>query len=849
MKLISAILSSLLTVVLVATFNSKVGPLPPLGKLLNPFYGVWQNVERANDLKDADLKLPGLKGKVNVLYDERLVPHITAENDEDLYFMQGYITAKNRLWQMEISTHAAAGRVSELIGEKGLENDRTMRRIGMTFGAENAEAFIAKDEESKRMITAYCNGINSYIQSLNKAQLPIEYKLLDYQPEAWTSTKVALLLKNMANMLSVYEYDVQNTAFVEKFGKDEFQKLYPDFIQDEDPIISDENVEKKASDAKALLSVNLNQTKQTAKIPSQNFVFSAGKHSNDSNSNHLIALNPQFANAQNTSDDNAMASNNWAVHGTKTAGGKPILCNDPHLKLSLPSIWYEMHLTSPNVNVYGATLPGAPAVIIGFNDSIAWGVTNGGRDVRDWYKTEFKDNSRKEYKLDEQWQPTTFRIETFKVRGKPDFIDTIVFTHFGPLVYDRNFGDAPIRQNLAMKWTAHLPSNEFKTFHLMNRGKNYDDYRAALQNFTCPSQNFVFASAAGDIAITQQGKFPIRDRATEQGKFISSSLLKNDWVEFIPNEKNPHEKNPARGFVSSANQHPTLGNDEYYYPGVGVYENYRNRVINNLLRHMQGITAADMKQMQNNNYFLLAAEAVPVLFSLLDQSKLSNDELQVLDVLKQWNFYNEPEALAPVYFEIWWNELRRILFDEMQDPKLALKQPTFYVIVNMLKNDSTSAFYDIVVTPEKETRKDIVLQSFKVIAESLRKNEFVEVHEPYGVDVPHKLASTQNLDWGKYKATKIEHLAKIDAFSRLNVYNGGNLGVINATNSTNGPSWRMVVDFSERKAYTVYPGGQSGNPASKFYDNMVDTWAKGEHYVAAFFNEKPKKLFVETYHP
>jgi penicillin amidase len=154
-----------------------------------------------------------------------------------------------------------------------------------------------------------------------------------------------------------------------------------------------------------------------------------------------------------------------------------------------------------------------------------------------------------------------------------------------------------------------------------------------------------------------------------------------------------------------------------------------------------------------------------------------------------------------------------------------------------------------VATPQKETRRDIVLQSFKVIAESIRKKEFVEVHEPYGPDVPHKLSSTENLDWGKYKATKIEHLARIDAFSSLNVYNGGNLGVINATNSTNGPSWRMVVDFNERKAYTVYPGGQSGNPASRFYDNMVDTWAKGEYYIAAFFTEPLKKLFVETYHP
>ncbi|OJV25709.1 MAG: hypothetical protein BGO32_00285 [Bacteroidetes bacterium 37-13] len=838
MNKFAAIFSAVATLSITVALNNKLGPLPAMGKLLNPFCGVWQNTETQNNFKDNDIQLKGLSGKVNVLYDERLVPHIQAENENDLYFMQGFITAKNRLWQMEISTHAAAGRVSEIVGEKGLENDRIMRRIGMSFGAENAQNFILKDEKSKQLITAYCNGVNAYIQSLKKSQLPIEYKLLDYKPEAWTPIKVALLLKNMANMLSVYEYDVQNTAFIEQFGKEEYSKLYPDFIQDEDPIISNETTEKKYQNQGLFSSEN--NTQQAQKVQA----FSTEK---------TIQKNIQQAqfNKQNTETEyeSAMASNNWAVGGSKTASGKPILCNDPHLKLSLPSIWYEMHLSAPGINVYGATIPGAPAVIIGFNDSIAWGVTNGGRDVRDWYKTEFKDASRKEYKLDNEWKPTTFKIEKFKIHGKPDFTDTIVFTHFGPIVYDRNFKDAPIRENLAMKWTAHLPSNEFKTFYLMNQGKNYDDYRAALQFYTCPSQNFVFASAAGDIAITQQGKFPIRERATEQGKFILSSETKNDWVEYIPNEKNPTEKNPQRGFVSSANQHPTLADYEYYYPGVGVYENYRNRVINNLLRNMQNISAEDMMKMQDNNYFLLAQEALPVLVNLLDETQLSTEEKEVLSTLKKWNFYVNPQELAPVYFEIWWNELRILLFDEMRDPKTALKQPTFYTVVQMLKHDSTSVFYDIVATPQKETRADIVMKSFKVIAESLRKKEFVEVHEPYGRDEIHKIESTENLDWGKYKATKVAHLANLDAFSRLNVYNGGNLGVINATNSSHGPSWRMVVDFGERKAHVVYPGGESGNPASKFYDNMVDTWAKGEYYTAAFFNEKPKKLFEENYHP
>ncbi len=854
MKYFYALLSLAATVALTYTLNNKLGPAPAFGKFLNPFQGFWQNAVAEKQFNNCEGSIAGLKDEVQVVYDERLVPHIEAKNDEDLYFMQGYITAKHRLWQMEISTHAAAGRVSEIVGEKALDNDRLMRRIGMGIGAESAQAFIEKDEESKKMLKAYCNGINAYIKNLSPRNYPIEYKLLGYAPEEWQSIKVALLLKNMANMLSIFEYDIQNTAFIERYGMEEFRKLYPDFIDAEDPIIpapqppmGELKTSKSKLSSTSLQNQNLSRPSPFALRPAPHIGLQTLDIRHRTSDTRLQTAS--ITNPFHPTDDVAMASNNWAVAGSKTATGKPILCNDPHLKLSLPSIWYEMHLKSPTVNVYGATLPGAPAVIIGFNDSIAWGVTNGGRDVRDWFKTEFQDNTRTAYKLDGEWQSTSFRIEKFKIAGKGEFVDTIVMTKFGPVVYDRTFGESSIKKNLAMKWTAHLPSNEFMTFHKMNRGKNYDDYQAALQHFTCPSQNFVFACANGDIAIQQQGKFPFRNRATEQGKYILESKSENDWTDYIPYAENPHVKNPERGFVSSANQHPTDENYQHYYPGVGVYENYRNRVINDILRKSGNITASDMMKMQDNNYFLLAAEALPVLFKLLDEGKLNAEEQQVLNVMKTWTHYNNPEELAPVYFEIWWNELRRMLFDELQDPKLSMKQPTFYVIVQMLANDSTSVFYDNQATPEKETREDLVMQSFKVIAESIRKNEFIEVHEPYGVDVPHKLDDVSNLDWGKYKATKVEHLARLDAFSSLNVYNGGNLGVINATNSTNGPSWRMVVDFGERKGYVVYPGGQSGNPGSKFYDNMVSTWAKGEFYTASFFGESVKPVYTERYKP
>jgi penicillin amidase len=823
-KVLKFVVSLSITFVLIYLFNTKVGVAPPFGKFLNPFTGFWQNAESAKAMKDNEMNLDGLKDEVKVYFDERLVPHVFAKNDADLYFMQGYITAKYRLWQMEVSTHNAAGRVSEIVGEKALETDRMMRRIGMGYGAEKAQAFIEQDTFSKKLIQSYCDGINAYIKTLKPADYPLEYKLLDYKPEEWKPIKVGLLLKNMANMLSVFEFDIENSNFVAKYGKEEFRKLYPDFIADEDPIIP----------------------------VGTKFEIRNSKPETISKS-EIINHKSEIISAVLDKPDEITGSNNWAVSGSKTKSGKPILCNDPHLRLSLPSIWYEMHLVSPNMNVYGATLPGSPAVIIGFNDSISWGVTNGGRDVRDWYQIKFKDASRDEYEWNGQWLKSEKKIEKYFVRGKGEVDDTVIYTKYGPVVFDKNFGTADSKKNLAMSWVAHLPSNEFKTFYGFNCGKNYDDYIRALNNYTCPAQNFVFASRSGDIAIKEQGKFPIRDKATEQGKYLSDGTTdKDDWKTFIPYDDNPTIKNPERGFVSSANQHPTDSTYPYYYPGVGAYENYRNRRINKLLTEGKDIDADFMKKMQNDNFNLHASEAAPVLLSLLDQSKLDNNEKKMAEAIGKWDYFNNANEVAPVYFEIWWTELRKMLWDEMLVKDVPMKQPSFYVTVQFLKNDSTSAFYDNATTPEKETRYDIVLYSFHRIKDTLAAKQFTEVNEPYENDETTNRDHLNPRDWGTYKDTKISHLAGLAPFS-VHAYNGGNAGIVNATNATNGPSWRMIVDEGAMKAYVVYPGGQSGNPGSKYYDNMIKSWADGQYYEANFVANGEalgnKKLFTSTFHP
>ena len=466
MKFFKLLISFVLTIGIFYALNTKFGSIPPIGKFLNPYNGIWQN--ETNETVDGEIFIPGLKNKVTVHYDEQLIPHVFAENETDLYKAQGYLTAKHRLWQMEFQTYAAAGRLSEIIGDEALEYDRQERRRGMGYGAEKALEAMNEDTETSKYVEAYADGVNAYINQLDPIDYPVEYKLLDYKPEAWTPKKTALLLMYMTKMLAGGDSDMQYTNALRLFGKERFDLLYPDFYDITDPIIPKET------------NWDFIDVPQT-KTPNTDVVL-------DSISETLEQPNP----------DNG--SNNWAVSGEKSYSGNPILANDPHLGLNLPAIWFIMQLSTPNHDALGATIPGALGVISGFNQHIAWGETNATRDVIDWYKIKFNEDGTK-YKYDGQWKNITYRIEDIKVRGKESFVDSIRFTHHGPVVFDKNFKSDNERVGYAMKWIGHLGGNNQRTFLDLNKGKNYDDYTKALSHYTAPAQNFVFASTEGDIAL------------------------------------------------------------------------------------------------------------------------------------------------------------------------------------------------------------------------------------------------------------------------------------------------------------------------------------------------------------
>jgi penicillin amidase len=807
MRIVPFLVSAAVTAGLIVLLNVQLpagsSKTPRLGYFLSPQKGFWQNAEPADLSLDKEITIPGMKATTDVYFDDRLVPHVYAENETDAYFVQGYLHAKFRLWQMEFQTYIAGGRLSEVIGKDGLKTDQYFRRLGMVYGAEHSLQAMEADTVVRSTLDAYTAGVNAYISSLTAKNLPLEYKLLDYQPEPWTNLKTALFLKFMSFDLSGQgDDDLLMTNTRNLFGYETFKKLFPLRDDSLDPIIP-----KGTVFAKPGIEVKIPASVDSAYLLS--------------NKNTVTALPPVIPNKNN-------GSNNWAVSGSKTKSGKPILCNDPHLGLNLPSLWYEMQITTPTSNSYGASFPGSPTVVIGFNDSIAWGETNAGRDVKDFYEIRFRDTTMREYWYNGTWLQSTFRKEVIRIKGRPDDVENITMTVWGPVMYDQSYKSKnEDGKYYAVRWTAHDASDELLTFYKLNRAKNYTDYSDAVATFQCPGQNFVFASVSGDIAIRQAGKFVAR--WNRQGDFVQPGTDSSyRWQGFIPESENPVVLNPARGFVSSANQMSVDSTYPYYLGRAGNFTSYRGYIINRKLASMNNITPRDMERLQTDNYNVIAELARPVLLKLLNENKLDAGEKKYLSLFKDWDLRNDNNEKGATVFQVFWDSVYMQTFgDEFGQSKIPLYWPEPVTLLESLLKDNSYPFADDIRTKDKkETMSDVVLTAYKKACTTLLKAD-----------------RENHLQWGRFKDTHISHLLRIPAFSRLHLQVGGGTGIINAITANHGPSWRMVVSLtSPVEAYAVYPGGQSGNPGSRHYDDFVDTWAAGKYYPLLFLTRREAGL-------
>lgn len=759
------------------------GDIPALGKLISPFQGCWQSADSPS-LQDETYDFPALKQAVRVKYDEQFTPHIYAQNLQDAIFIQAYLHAKNRLWQMDMTTRLASGRLSEVAGMKTLETDRNMRRKGMVFAAENSTRAMLQNEKSAPIIRSYTQGVNQFIQELDDHHLPLEYLLMSFKPEPWTPLKTGLMLKFMADKLSGHTQDFELSLARQCFP-DYFDNLYPLHLQEEFPVISS--------------SSEKTNVQQVSNADTRPFSLPKPIH------HHQAAHQP------------AIGSNNWALSGSRTQSGFPILCNDPHLPLNLPAIWYENQIICPEMNVYGVSLPGAPAVVIGFNDSIAWGFTNGYRDVKDFYEVQLN-ASKSTCRFDQTDIPLRAQVDTIFIKGRKPFLDTVYYAADGILIYDAAFPKEGYEgRSFLMKWMAHRGSNELLALLGLNQAKNYHQYVEAIQSFECPHQNIVFAAASGDIAMWSQGQFI--HRQPPQGRFVQErgNLHWNLW----PMADNPHERNPERGFVMSANQVNTHRSDPTYYSGIFTEE--RAKRITNLLSANQKFSVQDMMRFQTDLYHQNAADILPFMLQQVKFYKWSPQQEIYLRQLKQWDYITHPDSVAPIYFSLWFGYLEAFIYDDdFGKYKSQLVYPNERATIELMKRDTLYPLFDLKHTPEREDIRALCMKAFR--------------------EMCHTADTLQDKKWYQFKNTSVKHLSRIPAFGETGIRIGGGHGIVNAASHQDGPSWRMVVHFSQPiEAYSMYHSGQSGNPGSPFYLNKLSDWAQGNYFKIRFMQPQDFK--------
>lgn len=580
----------------------------------------------------AVVHLPGLKKAVKVRRDERGIPYVEAEDESDLYFAQGYVTASDRLWQMDLFRRTARGELAEIFGKAALEEDKRRRTYGF---AQAAEATIAQaDPGARAVMEAYAAGVNAYIDSVDSKGLPPEFQLLGYRPRPWTPADSAAVSKNFAEALSTtWMLDIARAAFV-NLSSDKAAALFPE-VSPLDVLVvgTDKTDGKRATPAKRTSSL------PRLTDPKGLLVELAAIQQTEERTRARIGLNAE----------DLAASNNWVVSGRRTVSGKPLLANDPHLPASAPSIWHMVHLSAPGLRVAGVTAAGAPGVIIGHNERIAWGLTNLGPDVQDVYRETFDPQNPRRYQTPAGWRDAEVRREEIKVRKSMLGTETEVVPHevtvtrHGPVIFKRG------ADTYALRWTALTPTaTEFTAFYKLNRARNWKEFAEALKGYGGPTQNFIYADIDGHIGYYGAGLIPIRSSGDGSLPY-DGTKDEGEWKGHIPHAELPHVFDPPSGIIVTANSR-VVGLDYPHFLTHVWAPPTRARRIYDLLTAKPKSTAEDFRAAQADAYTISGATFTREVVKVAREAGLdAKDEKwkETVRLFESWDGQLDPDARAP----------------------------------------------------------------------------------------------------------------------------------------------------------------------------------------------------------
>jgi len=748
------------------------------------------------------LAVAGLAAPVEVLRDADGVPHLFAQNERDLFLALGYVHAQDRLWQMEFRRRLAAGRLAELFGPSAVEADQFLRTLGLYRAAERDVA--ALDADSRAALDAYAAGVNAFLDTHHGFRLPFEFGLLRVKPEPWQPADSLAWLKVVALSLCVnYQTELFHAKAVGRLGPDR---------------------------AVELLSLSHSPT-----LPLRSAPTLPRPH----------ASTLWYA---------SMGSNSWVLAGTHTASGKPLLANDPHLDLQMPSVWYQVHLVGGDYDVVGMSMAGLPGVLIGHNAHLAWGLTNAPVDVQDLYVERLHPQDPHRYKYRGQWREMAVRREEIPVRGqKEPVVLEVQATHHGPILTS---GLQGIQETVALRWTVLEKGGELPALLGLNRARNWAEFTAALRSFVGPPQNVVYADVEGHIGCVLAGLIPVRPKGSGIGP-MPGWTGEHEWSGYVPFEKLPRLFDPPSGMIVTAN-HKLSGYEEVapllakegsgevapllakegsgeVAPLPGEWSMpYRARRIEQQLASREKWTVADLQALQTDVYSVLAEDLRPYLLKVQPRNEL---EEAALRAVRDWDLRFTTDSVAATVFAAWYARLFKETFrDELGDSLLSeylnLHDQPIHGLAALLK-DPAASWFDDARTEDREGREEIVARSFRQAIEGLSLE--------WGPDL-------RRWNWGRVHVAAFIHqpLGQVRGLGRaLNraVPGAGSLDTVNVGSwslerpfmQTTYASARLLVDLSDfERSVAIHAPGQSGQFNAPHYADLLPPWSEGQYRPLRF---------------
>ncbi|MGH7711395.1 MAG: penicillin acylase family protein, partial [Gemmatimonadaceae bacterium] len=733
-----------------------------------------------------------------------------AQSELDAYRALGYVVARDRLFQLDLQTRAGAGTLSEMVGAVARFADKEARELGMPRAAMAKWRRLPPESFVRRLFEAYADGVNAYIEAVPKSAWPIEYRILNTKPARWEAVNSLHLFMRMSNILTYLPSEFDRLAAQAKVGRDAAAAIFSANSLVQEPI-QPNGSSSPWFDTTALAPPGAPDT--TALVRG------------------LVAAAASWRAAGEGQARQHFASNNWAVSPRRTKNGYALLAGDPHLELNLPSIWYEAHLVVPGVlDVYGVTIPGAPGIILGFNRDVAWSFTNTSADVLDFFQETVDDTLLpKQYLVDGSWKPVVREVEIIRDnRGNPIVVDTLLYTHRGPLTRHGAVW-------LSMRW---IPLEDPLDATGLVQGAKAKTARAYLDSMVrywpTPAQNMIAADRGGTIGIRSTGRFPYRANRGDGLTIRDGSHSANDWQGDWPIAQYPQAFDPPQGYLASANQQPIDARQKAPYLGSGDgAEVWRALQINRLLRADSAVTPDAMRRYQTEPS---SVRADLWMQALLDATAAAAGASEAADSTPNGSLGAPPHALQAartllaswdkrytkdnhqaILFETTLGNVVRLLWDELEDSSGSrVATPSGDVTLTLVRQPQ-NVWWDVKATPNAREDRDAVFS--RALAEAY-DTLVARLGQP----------SPERWRWARVRPARISHPLRLSGFSAESVGVQGGFGTLNPSAGTGyGSSWRMVVELGPNvRAWGIYPGGQSGNPASARYRDRIARWSNGE---------------------